>query len=343
MRLRRHLGWILPLVGLVVVGRYVHALGLDRLALAFRTMGGGLFILLALPLFLYVVHAIGWSYTLSRENRARIGLLRLSILQTFSYGISGMLPMQIFVAEPLKMALLKDVDYDREDFAASLMVDNTINGFAILAFTAGGLAYLALLIPTSAWVKLAALAIVALMVAASLALITVQKRGLFTGALDLLSRLRPLRAFCTSHRPQAERVDDSVRNFYEHNRRGFYLAFLFHLLEKAHGVAEFWLIFKLMGVSVSWGACFFIASLVSGLDNLLFFAQVGGMETWVSALLSWMELTRDSINITTALFRRVRFVFWALMALLLVPATRRLFAAPRGAKPAELPASARLL
>jgi hypothetical protein len=330
MRLRRYLAWILPVVGLGVVGYYVHALGLDRLTFALRTMGGGgLGLLLALPLFLYVVHAIGWSFTLSPENRRSIGLLRLIILQIFSYGISGMLPLQMFVAEPLKMAILKDTDYDREDFAASLLVDNTINGFAIFAFAAGGLFYLGLAIHTSTWVKLVALCLVTLMVAACAALIVVQKRGLFAGALGLLARLPALRPFCQRHRPQAERVDRTVRNFYEHNRRGFYLAFLLHLLEKAHGVAEFWLIFKLMGLDVSWGSCFFIAAVVSGLDNVLFFAQVGGMETWVSWLLSWMGLTRDSINITAALFRRLRFLFWALVALLLVPATRRLFASSR--------------
>jgi len=77
-------------------------------------------------------------------------------------------------------------------------------------------------------------------------------------------------------------------------------------------------------MNVSWGACFFIFSVVSTLDNLLAFAQVGGMEAWVSSLLSWMHITRDSINITAALFRRVRLLFWAVVALLLVGPIRRL-------------------
>jgi hypothetical protein len=335
MRLQRHLGWILPVVGLGVVGGYVHAVGKDRLMLALGTMGYRLGFLLALPIFLYVVHAIGWSFTLSPENRKSIGLLRMIILQTFSYGISGIVPFQVVVAEPLKMAILKDTDYDREDFAASLLLDNTINGFAIFAFVAGGLSYLGLSIHTSPWVMLVTLGLVALMVAAGLALIVVQKRGLFAGVLDLLARLPALRRFCERYRPQAERVDRTVRHFYEHNRRGFYLAFLIHLLERSYFVAEFWLIFKLIGLDVSWGSCFFIASVVNGLDNILVFIQVGGMETWISWLLSWMELTRDSINITAGLFRRLRIVFWAVVAVLLVPATRRLFVSPRPREQAD--------
>lgn len=328
MRIGRALAWILPIVGLGVIGFYVRALGMDRLSLALHTMGAGVAILLALPIFLFVVHAIGWSYTLSPENRKKIGLLRICILQTFSYGISGMVPLQSFVAEPLKMAILKDTDYDREDFAASLLVDNTINGFAIFAFAGAGLAYLGLFLNTSPLIKAMTLGLIVLMALASFALIGAQKRGLFTAVLGLLARVRIARAFVDRHRPQAERVDLTVRRFYEENRRGFYLAFFLHVLEKAHGVAEFWVVFKLMGLNVSWGSCFFLASVVNGLDNILFFAQVGGMEAWVSWLIAWMGLTRDSINITAALFRRLRFLFWALVALLLVPATRRLFASP---------------
>jgi len=55
------------------------------------------------------------------------------------------------------------------------------------------------------------------------------------------------------------------------------------------------------------------------------FAQVGGMEAWVSSTLAWMNVTKDSINITVALFRRVRFLFWALVALAMIKPTRRLF------------------
>src|SRR5262249_18046963 len=157
--------------------------------------------------------------------------------------ISWIVPLQMFIAEPLKMAILKDTDYDREDFAASLLVDNTINGFAIFAFVAAGLCYLGLTVQASLLAQLVTLGMVALMVAPGFFVTVVQKRGLFAAALGLLSRVPALRPFCERRRPQAERVDLTVRNFYEHNRRGFYMAFLLHLVEKAHFVAEFWFIF----------------------------------------------------------------------------------------------------
>ena len=114
-----------------------------------------------------------------------------------------------------------------------------------------------------------------------------------------------------------------MRKFYEEDRRGFALALFFHVLEKAHGLVEVWLIFYLLGMEVSWGTCFFIFAVLNTLDNLLFFIQVGGMEAWMSALLAWLDLSRSSINIKAALFRRFRFAFWALLATALIPWTRR--------------------
>jgi hypothetical protein len=145
-----------------------------------------------------------------------------------------------------------------------------------------------------------------------------------TGALELCGRLPGLAAFRDRHLAQTRRIDEVVRRFYLERRPAFLLVLFLHVIEKAQGVAEFWVIFHMLGMDVSWDACFFVFSVATTLENLLFFAQVGGMEAWVSSLLAWMNITRDSINITAALFRRVRFLFWAVVALAFVGPTRRL-------------------
>lgn len=329
---RKLISALLAAAGSVVIGYYVHRLGLHQLAEAFRTMGLGIVALLLAPLFLFSVHTLGWRQTLSVENRKKIGFFRLLSLQTFSYGIAGVVPMQALIAEPLKLAFLRGTHYDKEDFSASLLVDNTINGLAIATVAASGMVYLAVALVPGVLVKVVVGGVMLVTVGLFALAIRLQKRGLFAPVLGLLGRLPALAAFAARHRAGAERIDGHVRRFYSENRRGFYLAYLFHVLEKAHGVAEFWLIFNLLGMDVGLGTCFFIFSVVSTLDNLLSFAQVGGMETWVSGLLSWMDITRDSINITAALFRRVRLVFWALVALLLLGPIRRLLLAPPPAK-----------
>ena len=322
--LRRFLPWILPALGLLVVWHFVDELGVAKLAAALSDAGWGLAPLLTLPLFLFFVHAVGWSYTLSPENRRKIGLFRLTALQTFSYGISGMLPLQAVVSEPLKLAFLRDTDFDKEDFAGSLLIDNTINAISIFVIGAAGLIYLALFGVVEPWMRLMVAGTTALVTLGFVGFIALQKRGLFTLLLELLSRISLLQGFAARKLEQAGRVDGIVRRFYRNDKRGFYLALFFHIIEKAQGVVELWIIFHLLGMEVSWGSCFFVFSVVSTLDNALFFMQVGGMEAWMSSLLGWMQLSRDSMNITAALFRRIRFVFWALVAVLLIPSTRRL-------------------
>jgi len=326
---RQHVGWLLAALGVCVIAYFVHRLGLDRLVEAFSTMGWGLAILLALPLYLYFVHAVGWGYTLSRENRQRIGLLRLTALQTFSYGISGVQPMQFLVGEPLKLSFLKGTGCDREDVAASLLLDNTINAIAIFLVGAAGLVYLVVALVAALWVRLLITGVLAAFVALFGGLILIQKRGMLTGVLNLLGRLRPLAAFRDRHVEQTERIDGRVRLFYNENHRGFWLALFYHMVEKAHGVAEFWVIFHLLGMDLSLGTCFFVFSVAQSLENMLFFAQVGGMEAWVSSTLAWINVTQDSINITAALFRRVRLLFWGLVALLMIAPLRRMFATDR--------------
>jgi hypothetical protein len=331
---------LLPVIGAGVVGYFVSRVGLDPLAQAFRQAGWGMVPLLLAPLFLFTMHAIGWSFTLSRENRRAVGLPRLVALQTFSYGISGIVPLQVFLAEPLKLAFLRGTDVDTEDFAGSLLIDNTINGISIFLVSASGMLYLAFFMMAETWARIVVGGVSLLVVLAFVGIIALQKRGILTILLASLGRARFLRAFAEHHRAQATRIDVGVHEFYSHNRRGFFAALFFHLIEKAHGVVELWLIFHMLGMEVPWGTCFFVFSVVTTLDNVLFFLQLGGMETWMSTLLSWLALTRDSLHITAALFRRVRFLFWALVGLLLIPVTRRAFlhGLPRSS-PTPVPAS----
>ena len=318
------LTWLLPLLGFVVVAYFVAEVGLEESAAALRQAGWGLVALFVLPLFLFVVHAIGWSYTLSVENRRKIGLFRLTLLQTFSYGISGVLPMQAVVSEPLKLAFLKGTGVDKEDFASSLLVDNTINAVAIIIVALMGLFYFAYALVSDTGLRLLVGGVTLLVGLGLVGLIALQRRGLFVLVLDLLACVPQLRPFTERKRAQAEREDTIVRRFYATDRRGFLLSLFCHVLEKAHGLVEVWLIFQLLGMDVPWSTCFFVFAVLNTLDNLLFFVQVGGMEAWMSSLLTWLEVARESVNIKAALLRRLRFVFWAIVATALIPWTRRL-------------------
>ncbi|MCA9672508.1 MAG: flippase-like domain-containing protein [Myxococcales bacterium] len=321
--MKRALAWLVPAAGAAVVVYLVIDLGPRHLAAQASRMGWSMAALLALPLFLYVVHAIGWGYTMSPANRQRAGLWRLTALQAFSYGLSGVIPLQVFVAEPLKLSFLRHPDYDRADLGASVVLNNTINGVAIVLWAIGGLLYLALVLVSEPWLRLALIGATLALCGIVAALVLVQRRGLLCGMLGLAGRLG-FRGFSERHLPAARRIDDAVAAFYRERRGAFAASLGCHVVEKLHGVAEFWVIFNGLGLLVSWGTCFFIFAVVSTLDNVLFFVQLGGMEAWVASLLALVRIDRQRVNITAALFRRLRMIFWAIVAALVAWPARRL-------------------
>lgn len=321
----RYLGWALTLAGVGIIVYYVNKLGLDSLVSALRSMGWGLAVLLALPIFLTFTHAWAWSYTLSQENRRRIGLPRLTLLHTIGNGIMGVQPFQSAVSEPLKLLFVRHGGYDRRDFTASLIIDNTINAMSIVFFGAAGLVYLLLAFDVGVIGAVTIGGVLGFMVLMVLLLLVVQRRGIFTGVLGLLGKLRLFPRFCAAQRERAIEIDGRIREYYVRDRRGFFLALLLHTIEKLHGVAEFYVIFHFLDMRVSLGHCFFIAAVAGTLDNLLFFAQFGGMEIYVSTTLSLLKINTASVNIVAALFRRIRILFWAVVALALIYPTRTLF------------------
>ena len=315
----------LTIAGFAAIGFFVNKLGLQNLLNAFKQMGWGILVIILIPIYLYVMHAIAWSFTLSKENRKKIGLFRLIVLQTFSYGIAGIQPFQGMVSEPLKLVFLKDKQYDKIDFTSSLLLNNTMNGFSIITVFILGLIYMMFLPMTSLFVKILIISSILLIVFILYLVIFIQKKGVFSGILLLIGRIPLFRKFKDKHIQKTRDIDDRVKWFYEKNRKCLYLSYLFHVLEKIHGVFEFFFIFYFLNMPVTIMTSFLIFFIINILDNVLFFIQIGGMEVYISTLLHLLKMTKDSINITVALFRRVRILFWGILALLLIYPMKRLF------------------
>lgn len=313
---KRVITWLLILIGIILIGYYLNDLGVSTLLSTMQKMPLALSLILFSPILLYLLHTQGWIHTMSEENRRSIGFWRLSLLQSFSYGMGGVIPFQAAFSEPMKLSFLKKGDYDRDDLIASLVIDNTINGIAIALWGIGGVIYLAFFLVHDLGLKFVLFGVVLITLLFCIALIAFQKKGMLTTLLKGLAIIPLFRSFTRRHEGSAQAFDQRMRNYYNSRKKDFYLSLLYHSAEKLHGVFEFWIIFFGLKQTVTLGQCFFIFSVTSTLDNLLFFMQLGGMETWIAALLTALSLDRNKINITTALFRRIRLIFWAILAIL---------------------------
>jgi hypothetical protein len=150
--------------------------------------------------------------------------------------------------------------------------------------------------------------------------IHIQKKGLFENTLLLLSKIGMFKKYSEENLHRFQTIDTKIRHFYRQQKKSFMLSLCFHFLERIHGIAEFYLIFILLRPDkpVSIFSCFLIYGIVNGLDNILFFIQIGGMETYTSILLKALALSKDSLNIAVPIFRRMRILFWIIMAFLLI-------------------------
>jgi len=321
--MKKALTWGLMVLGIILIAYYLNDLGLHNLISAAAKMPLDLSLILLAPISLYFIHAVGWSYTMSRRNRTLSGIARLTLLQGFSYGIGGVIPFQAAFSEPMKLSFLRNNIYDREDLIISLVIDNSINGIAIAAWGIGGLFYLALFMTKSTGLRITLIAIVILAIGISYAVIAIQTKGLFQKLLRFIKKIGPLAKSAEKRMKGAAAFDERMSSFYTTRRLDFFKSLVCHLLEKIHGVVEFWLIFHGLNHPISWAKCFFIFSVTSTLDNLLFFMQLGGMEAWISSLLVAMSIHQHKINITAAFFRRIRLVFWAFVAIVFWLSTRR--------------------
>lgn len=310
---------LLPL-GCLIIFYYVHQLGFQNLIDKIIGAGWRLVLLFILPIYWFFMHALGTYFTLNVQNRKRIGIMQLTLLQAIAYGVSWSQPLQGAMGEPFKILFLDKEKHDKQDFTASLLVDNTLNFFSNFIMFVVSILSLILTIQTTWVVKLACLGSISLIFLFLFVVIHIQKKGLFENTLLFLSRLGIFKKYTEKHLVRFQNIDTKIRHFYRHQRKSFLLSLCFHFLERIHGIAEFYLIFILLrpGKPVSLFSCFLIYGIVNGLDNILFFIQIGGMETYTSILLKALDLSKDSLNIAVPIFRRMRILFWIILAFLLI-------------------------
>ncbi len=313
------LNLIFGAIGIILITIFVNRIGLENLLTKIKSTPCGILLLLGLPLFWFLFHALGTHFTLNSTNRKNIGILRLTLLQTVSYGISWAQPMQGLVGEPIKLLFLDKKKHDFEDFSASLMIDNTINLLSNLIITFGAIVAIGTITAIPPTVKTVTYIVLLVIVVLFLLLIRIQKNGIFSAILKIFKKLKVLKKFREAKAEPFTKIDKKISHFYTHRKKDFFASLSFHFMERLYGVGEFYLIFSILSPdnSINIITCLFIFGIVNMLDNVLFFIQIGGMESYTSLLLESLGLSLNQLNLTVPLFRRIRMLFWSIIALII--------------------------
>ena len=304
------------LFGLLTFGGLLWHIGPVRIIDAVQDLGAFAIPIVLLPsVLMYAVEAFGWQLTLGAHSR-RISFARLFAIRTAGEVVNMTTPTAYAGGEPLKAYLLGRYGVPLVDAMASVVTAKTTMTLAEGLFVAVGivLTFVAMRAGVAGLpeaMESSVIVAVALLLAGTAALLALQRRGLFTGLLSLLRRLRIRVRFLESREAKLMALDRAIKNFYEQDRRRFYGAIVaFFLGWLAEALEVYAILFYLgpppgVAVSISIGA---LAVLVKG-GTFFIPGSVGAQEAGnVMLLLAYGYSDVDGI--TFALLRRIRELVW---------------------------------
>jgi len=312
----------LLLFGLLAFSALLWHIGPSRIITAIEDLAPFAIPIVLMPsVLMYVVEAFGWQLTLGEHGRA-VSFPRLFAIRTAGEVVNMTTPTAYAGGEPLKAYVLSRYGVPLVAGMASVVTAKTTMTLAEALFVAVGivLTFVAMGaggagLPEA--MESSVILTVTLLLAGTTVLLVLQRRGLFTGLLRLLRRVRIRVAFLESREAKLMALDRAIKDFYDRDRRRFYGAIAaFSLGWLAEALEVYAILFFLgpppgVAVSVSIGA---LAVLIKG-GTFFIPGSVGAQEAG-NVMLLMASGYSDVDGVTFAILRRIRELVWIAAGLL---------------------------
>jgi uncharacterized protein (TIRG00374 family) len=295
---------------------------------ALASLGPATLLVILLPsLAMYTLEAYGWRLTLGSDGRG-VGFLRLFAIRTAGEVVNMTTPTAYVGGEPLKAYLLQRHGVASIASFASVVTAKTTMTIAQIAFILLGTGIagwmLASPVPSATAVPVWGLALsVALLIAGTALLLQAQRYGFFSGVLRLLRRCRIHLAFFEAREDKLRALDRAIRDFYEKDRRAFWLSIGACFLGWLAEALEVYVMIASLHLAVTPALAVAIAALSVFIKGSAFFipgsvgAQDGGN------LLLLLAFGYSDVNgMAFALLRRLRELAWIGIGLVCLVAVR---------------------
>lgn len=309
---------LLVIVGLGLFGLLIYGAGPARVFQAFCRLGW-LTPLIVLPyLASYVLDTLGWWWVLSRcfggpaDALSPVpSFLRLFAVRAAGEAVNAVTPTAYFGGEPVKAWLLARHGVPLARGLASVLVSKTA-----LMLTQGLFVLLGLLVAMGRWqtaVPTWAAAGIggALALLVAVAVIGIQRHGLFTLLLGLSRRLSGRKSLLARWEAEVTALDGLLRDFYGKRPGAFLVCCVLHFLGWLAGCFEVFLTLRLLGAPVDFAAAFSIEALssVAKLAALVVPGSLGVQEGGQVAIFVAFGLGAP-LAMTFSLLRRGRELLW---------------------------------
>jgi len=309
------LRYILLALGLTVLILLVWNIGPGNIYEAASRLGASTLCLILIPsVLMYVIETYGWKVVLGQEAQ-RVPFWQLLTIRTAGEVVNMTTPTAFVGGEPLKVYLLnKSYQVPISEAGASVVIAKTTMTIAEVVYILGGVALGFLLLGSGVspgQTITAALFSVGLMVCSIAGFVFIQHRGLFASILSLLKKLGLRIRALEDQEEHLRSIDQTILNFYSHDRRAFYLSIgVYFLGWLAESLEVFGIIYALGG-SISFLAAISIGAFAVFIKGGAFFipGSLGAQEAGNLLLLQAFGYS-DVTGITFALLRRFREVVW---------------------------------
>ena len=308
----RILRFLLPGLGLLLLGYLVGKVGLDEILHSLNLMKWDFAVVLLVACMWHTTNSIAWSFAFPADA-FRPQLRTLVMAKLAGEAVNQLTPLANLGGEPLKAYLLRHQAPISRGMA-SVIINKTAQVMTGLLFTVVGLGLVVLYwdlpqaIPLPIQLGLGTLLSLA---AALIWLLYRKQRRLFSTLLGLFRRLGLKMDFLESKMTRAVRIDSEISRFYREHKTRFLLVNLFHGAGWMLGALETYVILRALGAAVSFDVAFLITSLAVIINALFFFmpSNIGVLEGGQVFLFLTLGLN-PAIGLSLGIVKRMRKIFW---------------------------------
>lgn len=270
--------------------------------------------LIALWAVIYLLHSIAYAAIMGKDAK-KIPFFQLFKVVISGFAINHVTPVGMVGGEPYRIMELKPY-IGTEKATACTLTFTVMHTFSHLLYWMTGAILFLCLHFFSVGIFPAIIAIILALLGLLLCTMFVEsgKNGLAIPTLKLLSRIpllgKPFARLIESKQETLQNIDREISAF-RVRKVDFIVTTAIEYLTRMLEPVEFYIIFRLLGVDISYFACVIALACASLLGNLMFFVpmQVGSREAGLALALSWSGVA-SPFGVTASLLARLREIFY---------------------------------
>jgi len=293
-------------LGTIVLLVMVYKIGPGIIFNEIKSLGFALIIIFIPYLISYSFDTLGWKATLGLHKK-KISFISLFLARCGGEAVNYLTPFAFVGGEPVKAYILRRFNIPLVEGLASVVIAKTTLVIAEIIFIMIGLILAVFKIEGSGpLLSVSLLLLLGGMVAVGLFLLA-QKRGLFMGTLSLLERFKISFQFLKAREEKIRALDQSISEFYNHDKKGFYWSLSFFLIGWFAGAFEIYALLYFLGIPIGISEAIIIEAIASIVKSAAFFipGAIGAQEGGNLLIFAAFGLAA-STAITFSLVRRIR-------------------------------------